>query len=77
VAFVLGMGVLAQLTYVTAEGLGVLPEAIAPEAAAASASAGAIGLTLFTQYALLLEMIGILLLAATIGAVMIARRRML
>jgi NADH-quinone oxidoreductase subunit J len=55
----------------------VLPEAIAPEAAAASASAGAIGLTLFTQYALLLEMIGILLLAATIGAVMIARRRML
>jgi NADH-quinone oxidoreductase subunit J len=74
-AFVLGMVVLAQLMYVVAVGLDVPIEAVAPAQAAETGSAEVLALPLFTEYALHLEMAGILLLAATIGAVMLAQRR--
>jgi NADH-quinone oxidoreductase subunit J len=75
VAFALGLGVLAQLAYVTAAALDVLPEPVSIEAAAESGSAAVLARVLFTQYAFPLEVIGILLLVATIGAVMLAKRR--
>jgi len=74
-AFVLGMVVLAQLMYVVAVGLDVPIEAVAPAQTAETGSADVLALPLFTEYALHLEMAGILLLAATIGAVMLAQRR--
>jgi NADH-quinone oxidoreductase subunit J len=75
-AFILVMGVLAQLTYIVAEGLGVLPaDALVAREAAANGSAGALAKELFTRYVLPFEVIGLLLLVATIGAVMIAKRR--
>lgn len=74
-AFLLGMAVLAQLVFVVASGLDLLPDPVPSEAAAESGSAYTIGRELFTRYALPLEVIGVLLLAATIGAVMLAKRR--
>lgn len=69
-----GLGLVAVLTYSLAAGLSVLPRAeIGPESAA-NGTAARLGLELFTVYALPFEMIGILLLAATIGAVMLAKR---
>lgn len=73
--FLVGAVVLAQLVYVIAASLDILPTMAVAEDAAAMGSATAIGLELFTRYALPLQIIGILLLAATIGAVMIAKRR--
>ncbi len=75
VAFLLGMAVLAQLVYVIASALDLLPEPASAAMTAESGSAYTIGRELFTRYALPLEVIGILLLAATIGAVMLAKRR--
>jgi len=74
-AFVLGMAVLAQLVFAVASGLEMLPEPASLEVTAESGSAEAIGRELFTRYALPLEVIGVLLLVATIGAVMLAKRR--
>jgi len=74
-ALVLGALVLAQAVYVIAEGLNVIPAAASPEQAAATGTAKAIAMDLFTTYMLPFEMIGILLLVATIGAVMLAKRR--
>lgn len=74
-AFVLAMAVLAQLVYVIARGFDVLPESVEVEASATSGSAYALGQELFTRYALPLEVIGVLLLVATIGAVMLAKRK--
>lgn len=73
VAFLLGMAVLAQLMYVLAGSLDLLPEPTMPDAASGSASA--LGQELLTRYALPLEITGILLLVATIGAVLLARRK--
>lgn len=75
VAFILGMGIMAQLVYVVATGLNVPIEPISPVQAADTGSPETLGKELFTRYALHLEMAGILLLAATIGAVMLAKRR--
>jgi NADH-quinone oxidoreductase subunit J len=75
VAFILAMGVLAQLAYVVAAGLGAGTSPVNLEAAAATGSAREIARELFTVYAMPLEVIGVLLLAATIGAVMLAKRR--
>lgn len=72
VAFLLGMVVLAQLTYVLAGSLDLLPGPTMPDAASGSASA--LGRELLTRYALPMEVTGILLLVATIGAVLLARR---
>lgn len=76
VGFALAMVILAQLVYVLAASLDALPEAtITPVEAAVTGRAEVLALELFTRYALPLEVIGILLLAATIGAVMLAKRR--
>jgi NADH-quinone oxidoreductase subunit J len=72
--FALGMGVLSLLTYSVASGLDVLPTSIAPELAG-TGSVSTLASELFTRYALPFEIIGILLLAATIGAVIIAKKK--
>ncbi|GMQ81347.1 MAG: NADH-quinone oxidoreductase subunit J [Rhodothermia bacterium] len=73
--FTLGMGVLALLWFAVASSLDILPYKISAGRAAEVGSATSLGEVLFTQYAMPLEVIGILLLAATIGAVMIAKRK--
>ena len=74
-AFVLGVVILAQLVFVVALGLDALPEPVATEQALQSGTATEIALDLFTRYALAFEVIGVLLLVATIGAVMLAQRK--
>lgn len=74
-AFILGMGVLAQLVYIVAMSFGVLPQPQSIEGAVETGSADVIARELFTVYALPFEVIGLLLLVATIGAVMLAKRR--
>lgn len=74
-AFVVGMVILAQLVYVAALGLDVPIEPVESVEAAETGAAETLAQPLFTEYALHLEMAGILLLAATIGAVMLAQRR--
>jgi NADH-quinone oxidoreductase subunit J len=73
--FILGMVVLSQLLYVVALEFELGVEPVAPEAAAETGSAATLGEVLFTRYALHVEVAGILLLAATVGAVMLAQRR--
>lgn len=73
--FLVGMAILAQLVYVVAAGLGVTPVAIASAGTIRSGNAAFLAEALFTRYALPLEIIALLLLAATIGAVMLAKRR--
>jgi NADH-quinone oxidoreductase subunit J len=73
--FILGMGVLSQLLYVVALQFDLGVEPVAAETAAQVGSATTLGEYLFTQYALHIEVAGILLLAATVGAVMLAQRR--
>ena len=72
IGFVLGVVILAQLIYVgvTTAGVNMDPPMVAHQ----SGGAVAIAHELFTRYALPFEMIGILLLVATIGAVMLAKR---
>lgn len=74
VAFVLGVAVLAQLLLAVTLGLDLVPEPVPAELAAQTGSAGAIGMVLFTEYAYLIQIVAVLLLAATIGAVILARR---
>jgi NADH-quinone oxidoreductase subunit J len=74
-AFVLGVAVLAQLLVVVALRFDVAPVALDAEAAAANGSAERLGVALLTEHAFSLEMIGVLLLAATIGAVLLAKKR--
>jgi NADH-quinone oxidoreductase subunit J len=75
VAFLLGVAVLAQILYVVALGLDVVPTTTTPVEAAVNGSALAIGIVLFTDYAFTIQIIGVLLLAATIGAVLLAKKR--
>jgi NADH-quinone oxidoreductase subunit J len=75
VAFLLGVGVLAQLLYVVALTLDVVPTTVTAEEAALNGSAASVGLVLFTEYAFSLQIIAVLLLAATIGAVLLAKKR--
>lgn len=75
VAFLLGVAVLAQILYVVALGLDVVPTTTTPFEASVNGSAEAIGLVLFTDYAFTIQIIGVLLLAATIGAVLLAKKR--
>ncbi len=74
VAFVAGLALLAVLTYTLAAGLDVLPTVEIGPMAALNGAPAVIALDLFTTFALPFEMIGVLLLVATIGAVMIAKR---
>lgn len=75
VAFILGVALLTQLAFVLAIGLDALPEMSVSEEAVAASSAREIGKMLFTRYVLPFEIIALLLLAATIGAVMFAKRK--
>ncbi len=74
-AFVLGVGVLAQLLSVVALKFDLLPDAPTTEAAVEATSVTNIGVTLLTEHAFALEIVGVLLLAATIGAVVLAKKR--
>lgn len=74
-AFVLGVAVLAQLVFVVAAGFDALPDPVAWEVAAETGTANEIARELFTRYMLPFEVIGILLLVATIGALMFAKRK--
>jgi NADH-quinone oxidoreductase subunit J len=73
--FILGMVVLSQLLYVVALGFDLGVEPVDAETAAEVGAASTLGEILFTRYALHVEVAGILLLAATVGAVMLAQRR--
>jgi len=73
--FVLGMVVLSQLLYMVALEFDLGVDPVAPESAAETGAAATLGEVLFTRYALHVEVAGILLLAATVGAVMLAQRR--
>ena len=72
--FILGVGFLAQLSYAIASSMDLIPEQPSVQAAVATGSVDVVAKELFTRFAMPLEMIGILLLAATIGAVLLARR---
>jgi NADH-quinone oxidoreductase subunit J len=73
--FILGMGVLSQLLYVVALEFDLGVEPVGAEVAAQTGAAASLGEVLFTRYALHVEVAGILLLAATVGAVMMAQRK--
>jgi NADH-quinone oxidoreductase subunit J len=73
--FILGMVVLSQLLYVVALEFDLGVDPVAAEVAAETGDAATLGEVLFTRYALHVEVAGILLLAATVGAVMMAQRR--
>jgi NADH-quinone oxidoreductase subunit J len=73
--FVLAMVALSQLLYVVALEFDLGVEPVEAEAAAEVGSAATLGEVLFTRYALHVEVAGILLLAATVGAVLLAQRR--
>lgn len=73
--FVVGMVVLSQLLYVVALEFELGVEPVGAETAAEVGAAATLGEVLFTTYALHVEVAGILLLAATVGAVMLAQRR--
>lgn len=75
IAFILGMGLLSMLMFVVASSLDMLPDPVSLDVAAQTGSATELGKVLFTRYAMPLEIIGLLLLAATIGAVVIAKRK--
>jgi len=74
VAFGLGLVVLSQLIYAVVLAVGGLPEAPGVDAGEMG-SARAIGRELFTRYAFHVEIIAVLLLGATIGAVLLAKKR--
>jgi len=73
--FLLGVALLAQLVFVVAMGLDALPEMTVSEEAIEAATANEIGKVLFTRYVLPFEIVALLLLVATIGAVMLAKRK--
>lgn len=75
IAFILVMGLLAEMAYIVAMAADGLPEPVPVAQGAQTGSAVEIAKVLFTRYALPLEMVGVLLLVATIGAVMYAKRR--
>ncbi len=69
------MAVLAQLLAVVTIRLTAAPQLPAAAQPVEATSTEAIGVALLTEHAFSLEMIGVLLLAATIGAVLLAKRR--
>jgi len=73
VGFILCIALLTMLILVAAEGLQLTPESV--EIVSETGSAKTIAQSLFTRYALAFEVIGVLLLVATMGAVMLAKRK--
>ncbi|HEX7070477.1 MAG TPA: NADH-quinone oxidoreductase subunit J [Rhodothermales bacterium] len=74
-AFIVGVGILAVLVYVVASTLEILPGSLVASTDANTGSAPVLARELYTRFALPFEIIGVLLLVATIGAVLLARRR--
>ena len=74
--FAVGVAILSQLLYVVARSLDVLPMSLVGGTPETTGSALEIARELFTRYAMPFEIIGVLLLVATIGAVMLARKRL-
>lgn len=74
-AFLVGVAVLAQLLVIVALRMEVMPDAVPAAMAADATSVHNIGVALLTEHAFAMEMIGVLLLAATIGAVLLAKKR--
>ena len=74
-AFAGGTALLALLTYVLARGLDAVPTMTIGAGANATGTARAVAWQLFTVYALPFEIVGLLLLVATIGAVLLAKKR--
>lgn len=76
-AFLLGVAVLAQLLAVVAVNLrgDVLPPAPLAADPVEATSVTQLGVALLTRHAFTLQIIGVLLLAATIGAFVLAKRR--
>jgi NADH-quinone oxidoreductase subunit J len=75
VAYGLGIVVLSQLVYVVALAGGITPDGASAEQAREVGSAVTLGIELFSKYAFHLQIIAVLLLAATIGAVLLAKKR--
>ena len=75
IAFVLGVAVLAQLLVVLSLRLDAAPTLLPAAEAAEATSVENLGIALLTEHAFSLEIIGVLLLAATIGAVLLAKKR--
>ena len=73
--FLVGMALLSQLVYAIAAGFNMTPLAIASSEAMQTGDAAFLAESLFTRYALPLEITALLLLAATVGAVMLAKQR--
>ena len=76
-AFVLGVAVLAQLLAVVAVQFrgNEVPDTAVTEEAVASTSVARLGVSLLTEHAFTLQIVGVLLLGATIGAVLLAKKR--
>lgn len=77
-AFGLGVVVLAQLLAVVAvqvQGSSALPTAPMATQPVPETTVEAIGVALLTEHAFTLQIVGVLLLAATIGAVLLAKKR--
>lgn len=75
VAFVGGVGVLALLLAAVAEQTDLVPDAPEATEPVLTTSVEMLGVALLTEHAFALEIIGALLLAATIGAVLLAKKR--
>ena len=73
--FAVGLVLLSQLLYIAALQFDLGAEPVGAGTAAEVGSAATLGEILFTRYALHIQVAGILLLAATVGAVMLAQRR--
>jgi NADH-quinone oxidoreductase subunit J len=74
-SFVAGVAILAQLLYIVALQFDALPTTLTGAEQAELASAERIGIALLTEHAFTLQIVGVLLLAATIGAVLLAKKR--
>ena len=72
---VLSLYLITQLLAIVAVRTSGGPSLPAPDVAVEATSTEALGVALLTDHAFALEMIGVLLLAATIGAVLLAKRR--
>ena len=75
VAGVLGVAVLAQLLALVVVRFGAIPDAPSAEEAVAAMDVPYLGVALLTEHAFTLQIVGVLLLAATIGAVVLAKKR--
>jgi NADH-quinone oxidoreductase subunit J len=74
-AFVVGTLLVAQLAFLLAEGMDALPGQIIGVESYLTGLPRTIAFDLFTRYVIPVQVIGILLLVATIGAVMLAKKR--